>query len=334
MNRAMKRLMVLGLCVGLLIVGCGGGEGEAEESTPDQPAEAAAPDAPVVDTEPVVEEAEPVDRVEAVAEAIAFDDPRPVFQVDSMQAFLEALGPDRTLELAGDMEFRLDTAERGVSDYYQWREVLQGQYQLIIRNCDGLTIRGPLGEMAYIVTEHVYATVLQFDRCSGLTLENLEIGHDPEAGSCIGAVVGLTDCSVVVINGCMLFGSGTEGLRMENVAELKVARSMITECTYRILTANSSRELTFVDCQFTDNEQYAGFNLTDTVDVRLTGCAIERNRLGEYGEGLFRINLTVDEARVMIEGGRIEGNTAPQLVHPAGMVTTTNVSITGNSWQQ
>ena len=338
----MNRLLLLGMCVGMLLVGCSDGDNTTASDESAEPSTetvvtpaAAAPEVetPVTETDvdtrlpqeaDLVVETEPV--VEAHPEGV-------VVEVASMQAFLDALGPNRTLQLAGNVEYRLEAAERGVSDYYQWREVADGQYQLIVRNCDGLTIQGPVNEPAYIVTEHPYATVLQFDNCSELTLANLEIGHDPTPGFCIGAVVGLTDCADVSISDCVLFGSGTEGLRMENVAALTVSRSVITECTSRILTANSSRELTFIDCQFVDNKQYGGFNLTDTVGVRLTDCAIERNLVSEYGGGLFRINLTVDEARVVIEGGRIEENDAPLLCDPAGMVTHTDVSIVNNSWQ-
>ncbi|MHC4986416.1 MAG: right-handed parallel beta-helix repeat-containing protein, partial [Planctomycetota bacterium] len=322
----------------------------AESEAADQPAGPEATpvaEAPVVEAEPVVEpepvvEGEPVEEAEAeagpVVEADGIDEADTdgaalVIEVGSMQEFLFALGPNRTLQLAADVEYRVGMAERGVSDHYQWREVMDGQYQLIIRNCEGLTIRGPLGEMATIVTQHPYATVLQFDRCPGLTLENLEIGHDPTEGFCIGAVVGLTDCADVFIGDCILFGSGTEGLKMENVADLTVSASVITECTYRILTANNCRQLTFIDCQFVDNEQYGGLNFTDTVDVRLIGCAIEDNLVSEYGGGLFSTNLTSDEARIVIRGGRIEGNDAPQLCDPAGMVTAKDVSIVNNTWQ-
>ncbi len=256
-----------------------------------------------------------------------------VIEVGSAQELLDALGPNRTLKLRADVEYRLDGLERGVAEFYRWEEVLADQYELIVRDCENLTIEGAAGETARIVTAHPYANVLHFENCSGLTLSNLTMGHAPDPGYCSGAVVAITDGADVVIEGATLFGCGMDGLSLRNVRGLLVARTTIKECTYGIVAARACSDLTFRDCRFVDNEEYYGFELADTTGVRLINCVMTNNMVSEYGQALFKTNLTTPDGQVVIRGGLITGNNAPQLAKPADMVILQDVSETNNSWQ-
>jgi len=254
--------------------------------------------------------------------------------VDSPQAFLDALGPNRSLVLRGDVRYTLDDLPRGVSHYYRWDGVMPDQMGLVIRHCEGLAIMAePTDEPAHIVTAHPYANVLSFENCQQLTLVNLKVGHHPDPGYCSGGVLALTDCDGVRIGNTTLYGCGTDGLMLRRVNDLTVEDSVIENCVYGLLSADGCNGLTFRRSIFRDTKEFYGFVLRDTVDVRLQDCRIE-SIVTYRNSALFETNLTVEAGRILMTGGSIRGNTAAHLVRPEGMLVLDGVDVRNNSWQR
>ncbi len=123
-----------------------------------------------------------------------------------------------------------------------------------------VTIEGSGKQLSQIVVEPRYAYVLNFIKCSNITLRNLKIGHT-EAGHCTGGVLNLVECQDVTIEGCDLYGCGTEGITGSDVHGMKVDRTFIHDCTYSIMTLQNCYDVQFNDCLFARNREFSLVNV-------------------------------------------------------------------------
>jgi len=259
-------------------------------------------------------------------------DARTVIRVATAQELLKAIGPRRVIELAAG-RYDLTPLRRTLLPHVRWEEAHDGQYALIVRKLEGLTLRGPAGsEPAEIVVQTPYTFVLSFEQCSEVTLERLKLGH-ARSGYCIGGVVAASDCTSLRIADCILYGCGTEGLQLEQVRHLEMVRSVIEDCTYGIMTARECERLVMVECVFRRNVQFHGLDLTDCTHVSLVDCRIHDNVLGGLKSPLFKTNLTDPTHRMTMQGGEIRDNAAHALTNEPTMLVLKDVKVTGNSWQ-
>ncbi|MCC5829782.1 MAG: right-handed parallel beta-helix repeat-containing protein [Phycisphaeraceae bacterium] len=283
---------------------------------------------------PVDEADQPTPTIVRSGDAMAAggdDDLLPVIEVADGLSFLEAIGPDRRIHITEGTTIQLDELPRGNAEYYRWRQAHGQEFELVIRDVRNLTIRGLGHHRADILTAYGYANVLRFERCEGIELINLRFGHDPEPGQCIGGVIVLIDCRDVVIEDCVLFGSGTEGLTMERMRGLRFIRSNIEDCTHGILVAIDCRDLRFEHSVFRDNERYFGFSFTDTVGVVFDACRVEGNLVTSFSPALFTSNLEEgEEAVIQFNGGLIRGNRFQALAHPMRMLAVDESSLGDN----
>ena len=253
-------------------------------------------------------------------------------RVDSAKAFIEALGPDRVIVIEAGATLRLDEVPRGRGKHFRWLEALEGQYELVVRDCAKLEIRAAEGERPLTCTKHPYANVLHFENCAGLVLSGLKLGHDPKPGYCSGGVIVLESCESPTISDCILFGCGIEGLTLNKVKKLTVENTVVEKCTYGLLTANDCEDLTFRKSTFRDTGDLYGFSFTDSAGIRFVDCVVEDNRLSPIGNALFKTNLNVDEARIVFQGGAIRKNRAVALCRPADMLKTVETEVADNVW--
>ncbi|MFK7789343.1 MAG: right-handed parallel beta-helix repeat-containing protein [Phycisphaeraceae bacterium] len=268
------------------------------------------------------------------AEPISHDDDRPIYSPKTVDAFVDAIGPNRIIELEPEMTYRLDQARRGVSDHYYWVNPLRDEHELIIRDCPGLTIRSAGPKRAHLVTRFAYAHVLGFERCDGLILHRLKLGHAPDPGYCRGGVVHIKQSKNITIQHSQLYGCGTEGLALDHVHGLRFDQSIIEDCTYGILSANESRDLLFADATFQNNREFYGFVFNNTVGIHFKNCFVTKNQLSTEYETtpLFRTNLNVPEAMIVFDDGLITDNQAGVLAQPSGMLKTTKTVIQSNKF--
>lgn len=253
-------------------------------------------------------------------------DDRPVYRPATVDAFLDAIGPDRIIELDPSVTYRLDAAKRGVSDFYYWRSPLSDEHELVIRNCSTLTIRSAGPERAHVATRFEYCNTLSFEGCEGLVLEGLKVGHDPDPGGCTGGVVVIKNSKDIVIRDSLLYGCGAEGLTLEFVRGLTFEGSVIEDCNSAILTAHDARDLRFIDSKFQKNSGFSGLGFYNTVRIQFEDCVVTENFGDERikPRSLFSTNLTVPESVIQFKGGEISLNSAHHLVVPS-----TGMKITG-----
>lgn len=257
---------------------------------------------------------------------------RPVYSPATVDEFVAAIGPNRIIELDPEVAYRLDQAKRTVSDFYTWGNPLRDQHEFIVRNCPKLTIRSAGEGLAHVATKHRYAYVLAFDNCDELALFGLKLGHDPDPGYCEGGVVSLQTCKDAVIDHCVLYGCGTEGLQLIGVRGLTFKQSIIEDCTYGMLSARECRDLHFVGSTFRANREYYGFAFDNTTGVRFKDCEVFDNNLTSKNSSLFLTNLNTDADAIQFIGGRIENNIAGRLVFPVNMLKVEATAIKDNQY--
>lgn len=227
-----------------------------------------------------------------------------VVQVKTAEEFLDAIASDITIEVAPGT-YNLSKVRQKKMDFVVWEEETDGP-QVKIRNVKNLTIRGSKEDPPSILTEPRYGWVLRFENAANVTLENLVLGHTLK-GYCSGGVVEWSSCKNVAIEGCDLFGCGTEGMHLERVTGLRFANSRIRDCTYGIMTISESAKVEFVDSRFENNREYYGFLIGDSSDIEFRGCTIARN---EVSDPLFKVTSS---SRIKIKGSTILDNDAERL---------------------
>ena len=154
--------------------------------------------------------------------------------VKTVDEFLAAIGPDRTIVLDGEL-FDLSTASSYGSvggEYYYWNQSYDGP-ELVIRNLANLTILGKPEDPASVTLAAIprYANVLNFDSCENITVAGFTAGHTKEPGSCSGGVLHLQNCGTVTVDHMRLYGCGVLGIQTANCARLAVLKTEIYECS-------------------------------------------------------------------------------------------------------
>lgn len=154
--------------------------------------------------------------------------------VTTVDEFLEALGPDRTIILDGEL-FDLSTASNygGIgTDCYYWAEDYDGP-ELVIHDVSGLTIYAKDSSSGATTLSAVprYADVLCFRNCDNLFLGGFTAGHTKEPGLCSGGVLNFQNCNQVTLEKMRLYGCGVLGIQAFQCATLNILRTEIYECS-------------------------------------------------------------------------------------------------------
>jgi hypothetical protein len=252
-------------------------------------------------------------------------DTRKVFEVDSVDGLVDAIGPDRIIRLAPG-EYNLSRAKQKDLPHVAWKKAFDG-WDLWIEKVSTLKIEGAGDKPVRVFVSPRYAYVFNLSGVEGLELVNLELGHAPEPGYCAGGVVNAAGCKRIAFRRCVLFGCGTEGLTLRDISGLDFDDSLIRDCTYGILTAEACRDLVFRRSTFRENREFHGFVLTRCGPVRMEKCAIVDNRAGDDDGGcLFQVGsgtvLTLDGCKVLRNRYRV-------LADPADALKTVDTLIRG-----
>ncbi len=175
--------------------------------------------------------------------------------VTSVDEFLEALGPDRTIILDGAL-FDLSTASNygGIgTDCYYWAEDYDGP-ELVIHDVNGLTIYAKDSSSGATTLAAIprYADVLSFRNCENLTLSGFTAGHTKEPGSCSGGVLNFQNCSQVTLEKMRLYGCGVLGIQAFQCATLNILRTEIYECSQGGASFFQCDGIRFADCGIHD----------------------------------------------------------------------------------
>ena len=191
------------------------------------------------------------------------EDGRPVTEVTTVDEMLAAIAPDTVIELTGQRYMLTEASDYGTgsgSGYYRW-DTGDGA-ELVIENVTGLTIRAANRDTC-IVTEPRWVNVLHFIGCEDITLEGFTAGHT-DGAYCSGGVLCFENTKGVTVDGCSLYGCGTEGVTTYSCEDVAVTGSEIWNCSQGAAFIYDSKNVSFDNCDF--HGITAEFGMFRTID--------------------------------------------------------------------
>ena len=191
------------------------------------------------------------------------EDGRPVTEVTTVDELLAAIAPDTVIELTGQRYMLTEASDYGTgsgSGYYRW-DTGDGA-ELVIENVTGLTIRAANRDTCS-VTEPRWVNVLHFIGCEDITLEGFTAGHT-DGAYCSGGVLCFENTKGVTVDGCSLYGCGTEGVTTYSCEDVAVTGSEIWNCSQGAAFIYDSKNVSFDNCDF--HGITAEFGMFRTID--------------------------------------------------------------------
>ena len=175
--------------------------------------------------------------------------------VTTVDEFLEAIGPDRTIILDGAL-FDLSAASNygGIgTDCYYWAENFDGP-ALVIHDVNGLSIRAKNTESGATTLAAIprYADVLSFRNCENLSLGGFTAGHTKVPGACSGGVLSFQNCGSVRLEKMRLYGCGILGIQAHQCWSFDILRTEIYECSQGAASFFQTDGIVFTDCGVRD----------------------------------------------------------------------------------
>ena len=211
-----------------------------------------------------------------------------VYEVATVDEFLSAIGPDRTIVLTAELYDLSTASDYGGfgGEYYKWRENYDGP-ELCIVGVNDLTIRSADGaaEKHTIAAIPRYANVLYLESCENLILEGFTAGHTKEPGSCSGGVIYLQNCVNTALKSCRLYGCGILGLQTHNCDGLSVFQTEIYECSQGGVNLFLTNNAAFTDCDFHDLPEY-NFQLNECENVLFNGEKLANGSYSASGSSI------------------------------------------------
>ena len=131
---------------------------------------------------------------------------------------------------------------------------LQGKSDIVIRG---------IGEV-WLISEDYYSEVLSLEDCSSIEIQGLRATHREWSAeyACNAAVIGLSRCSGIAIEGCEMNGCGSMGVAMERSREILISGCYIHHNNYCALYIYDSDDITVRQNTIVDNASLlAGYDI-------------------------------------------------------------------------
>ena len=179
-----------------------------------------------------------------------------VFNVSSARELVNAIGPNRIINLA-PTTYNLTEAAGITNKYISWENTFDGP-QLNITGVSGLTINGDTNAKdSHLVVSPAYADVIHFSNCENITLSGLKLGH-LKTGGCEGSVLCFNACQKINLLDCDLYGCGVIGLEVIGCKDVKVVRSIIHDCAQSLMLLKFSNNVLFDNVTFSHRSEAWG----------------------------------------------------------------------------
>lgn len=230
------------------------------------------------------------------------EDGRTVTEVTTVDELLDAIAPDTVIELTGQRYMLTEASDYGTgsdSGYYRW-DTGDGA-ELVIENVTGLTIRAANRDTC-IVTEPRWVNVLHFIGCEDITLEGFTAGHT-DGAYCSGGVLCFENTKGVTVDGCSLYGCGTEGVTTYSCEDVAVTGSEIWNCSQGAAFIYDSKNVSFDNCDF--HGITAEFGMFRTIDSDKFALLNSTIRDSSGGDVFFNSSRS---SGVYIGGCEVSGN--------------------------
>ena len=174
------------------------------------------------------------------------------YHVKTVDEFLAAIGPNRTVYLEGEQFNLSDALNFGGfgGEYYRWDADYDGP-TLVINNLSNFHIIGLGKEKTTVLTTPRYADVLHFENCSNISVSNITAGHT-DSGSCTGDVLEFYAVNDVLIDGCGLFGCGVLGVDASFCRNVRIENCEIYSCSYGAISMYETVDIYMVNLDIHD----------------------------------------------------------------------------------
>jgi hypothetical protein len=231
--------------------------------------------------------------------------------VDNATDFINAIGSNREIILKSEEVYDVTAAlNEGAGSENTYISQGYDGVELVISNVENLIIRSESSELANILVSPAYVDVLNFEDSRNIIIDGVNAGHGPEKGYCSGGVFSFERCENIYINNSVLFGCGTEGVKLSNVDGFVFDNSVIEDCSYHIMTISSSSNLVFQNSKFRYTGTFDLVNISDSSNVLFTSCEISNNKSlsGLEGFGYHMFNLKKVEPKLIVKDTIIQEN--------------------------
>jgi hypothetical protein len=248
------------------------------------------------------------------------------FTVKTAEEFATALQSDCEIILEST-QIIISDLKPVVNDNYEVIEDSAGNSHIIIKGLSDLRISGIDYYSSSIASSTEYQPVLQFEKCSNITLRNIMLLHGPNKGiMCTGGTLLLSQCENIMIDSCYLFGSGSYGLITAKYPDQKYGAKKITcnecifsGCSYGIMKIDNASDVLLKHCNFIDNQ--GGVFIENSKDVSFFKCSFNANHFmpeePSTNDGLYLsylVNLEKTD-KIIFEGCTITNNTFGFLIY-------------------
>ncbi|MBN1952788.1 MAG: right-handed parallel beta-helix repeat-containing protein [Bacteroidales bacterium] len=198
-------------------------------------------------------------------------------EVSTIKEFIEALDNNTAIILnPGDYYFTDsdilgDEEEQNQLDNFE--ELSTHYTDNYIHELHDLAIIAKGEERPRFLQPDGYNHVMKFRDVENLFMQNLFLGHET-AGYCMGGVLLIYNGENILLDQMVLSGSGTEGLSMIDITDLKITNSLITESSEQLATFSNVHDAVLEECNFLENNvSLRGFAVYHS-NLTFTDCTI------------------------------------------------------------
>lgn len=256
-----------------------------------------------------------------------------VITVENAEEFVEAIGSNRIIQLKGNTIYlsELGADRNGENFYYQ--ECYDG-HELVINNVVNMKIIGLGAKPVKIITKPTYGDVIEFKNCEKIHISNVDAGHGPEKGGCVGGVFHFIESTNISIDKSIMYGSGIEGITAEKTTNLKCTQSIIRGCTYSIMTLTESSNFEFEGCEFSDNKEYDLVNMNGCSKIKFSKCVFGNNQTGLEDFSDYALFNIENSSQIALKDCKIENNSTLYLCKSKNSIDFGNTKKENNSFKK
>lgn len=165
-----------------------------------------------------------------------------------------------------------------IPNNYQSDKVRIDSGELIINNVNNLIIQGE-GDSPINIIGQSSGYVSKFINCNDIVLSNIRIGHMYEY--CIAGVYYFEDCNNILLNDNIIFGCGEWGIKTNNVNNLKVYNTLISDCQSYALQIIDSNDVILDNCRITRNGLTIA-SINESKNISINATIIDNNYKDSY----------------------------------------------------
>jgi hypothetical protein len=240
-------------------------------------------------------------------------------QTTSVAQLLKELDESSAITIpAGSVDFSQMNFYGGKHVGYQ--ECYDG-HELVIENKNNFSITGAGISKTHLITQPSYGHVIVFRNCNNITIANLFAGHGDEKGYCRGGVFRFENCTNVTITNVDMYGSGTEGIGMQDCSNFNISKSIIRECTYYISSMESCSNILFSGCKFIQNQEFEMLPVNNSKNVTFIKCRFQNNICGVSFPDLEFFFVNATGSSISFLKCRFSGNKATYFCNDESQVT-------------